>query len=213
MDGRLILTSGGYLDGQRGEELDALIKDVASLKKVLFVDNATTTGSNVKGVSNIVENFKNLGCEVDVITLEQQNIDCIFNFDVIYITGGDCMPLITLANTTDFNDRICEYLNNGGVVIGESAGSIIFCEDLEYYYEIKRGTKPKYDVILPTYKGVGLIDECIYPHFSKDKNKQKVLDYFENHKELKPLLMSDGEWVEINTLNRNKITSVLTRRK
>ena len=94
MEGRLILTSGGYLDGQRGEELDSLIESVSSGKRVLFVDNATTTGSNVKGVINIVENFEKLGCNVDVITLTQSNLDCICNYDVVYITGGDCMPLI-----------------------------------------------------------------------------------------------------------------------
>lgn len=212
MEGRLILTSGGYLDGQRGEELDSLIESVSSGKRVLFVDNATTTGSNVKGVINIVGNFEKLGCNVDVITLTQSNLDCICNYDVVYITGGDCMPLIYMANNTDFNDVICKYLSNGGVVIGESAGSIIFCEDLEYYYNIKRGTKPKYDVILPTYKGVGLINECLYPHFDKDKNKEKILQYFENHKELIPHLFSDGEWIEINMLDRNKTTSVLTKK-
>lgn len=180
MKGRLILTSGGYLDGQRGEELDSLIEEVSSNKKVLFVDNATITGSNTKAYSNISENFSKIGCEIDVLTLDQSNLDKIFEYDVIYVTGGDCAPLIELANTTDFNDAIFDYLKNGGIVIGESAGSLIFCKDLKYYYDVKKGTKPKYDVELETYKGVGIIDECLYPHWNKDKRKEIVENYFKN---------------------------------
>jgi dipeptidase E len=211
--GRLLLTSGGYMDGQRGDALDKLIEELAGGKSVLFVDNATTTGSNQKAYANVSFNFNKLGCNVDVITLDASNLEKIFEYDVIYITGGDCAPLIELVNSSDFNEQIFEFLKNGGVVIGESAGSLIFCEDLKYYYDVKKGTKPKYDVVLDSYKGVGVISECLYPHWDKDKRKEIVESYFENS-DLVFTPLCDGEWIEVdlNKLENNK-NSVLTKHK
>lgn len=191
----LLLTSGGYIDGQRGDKLDKIIERLSKNKKVLIIDNATLTGSNVKGVPVLVNNFKKIASTVDVISLDKHNLSQIKNYDVIYITGGDLTPLIELANQTKFRDAILSYWENGGIVIGESAGSIIFADDIKYCYDVKRGTKPKYDVVLPTYKGLGISSLNIYPHWDKtsEEQKAKVLEY-EKATGIHITKMADGEW-------------------
>lgn len=181
--GKLILTSGGYLDGQRGPECDAIIEKYSRGKKILIADNATLTGSNTKGIPVLVNNFAKIGNDVEVLSLNKDNLHRIFEFDVVYITGGDCTPLIELANNTDAKNVFKTYLQSGKTVIGESAGSIIFGKDLKFYYDIKKGTKPKYDVELPTYKGFGFVDINFYPHWNKasDETKLKVADYEQNN--------------------------------
>jgi dipeptidase E len=206
MKGKLIITSGGFLDGQRGKELDKIFAKISNGKKVLFVDNATKTGSNVKGVSNIVENFKKIGAGVDIITLTNDNLNSIFNYDILYITGGDLSPLIELVNNSGFTSQSYKFLHGGGIIVGESAGSMIFSKDLKYIYEVKKGTKPKYDVELPTYKGIGFIDINIYPHWNKEseEQKKKVLNY-ETETNIKITRMQDGEYriYDLKDINYN----------
>ena len=201
--GKLIITSGGYLDGQRGEKLDKRIEELSSKKKVLIVTNATSTGSNVKGVQNIKHNFEEVADVVDLIHITEDNIDQIKNYDVLYFTGGDMAPLGEIV-TEIIKNAIINFLSNNGVIIGESAGSIIFGEDFKWYYDVKRGTKPKYDIELPSYKGFGLIEENIYPHFNKANEEQRVkIEDYENHNNVTISKMNDGEWFEEIFLNNN----------
>ena len=205
--GKIILTSGGYLDGQRGSESDKVIEKVAKGKRVLFVDNCTLTGSNVKGMDNIISNFEKLGCEVVRVSLTEDNLAIINNgqFDVIYITGGDSAPMLDLIAKTNVEDRFANFLTRGGTIIGESCGSIILAQDAKWYFDVKKGTKPKYDVELPSYKGMRLVDVNIYPHWNKakDEMKEKVCAYErENNIEITPL--QDGEFIEIEYVKELK---------
>ena len=177
--GKLILTSGGYLDGQRSTECDEIIEEHSKSKRVLIVDNATTTGSNVYGLPVLRTNFSKIAKSVTQLTLSNENIKQIFDYDVLYITGGDTTPLIELINEFDLKSALVLFLESGGTIIGESAGSIIFGSDAKWYYDIKKGTKPKYDVLLPTYKCLGLTDKNIFPHWDKAKleMQEKVMQY------------------------------------
>ena len=140
---------------------------------------------------------------VDLILISEDNIDQIKNYDVVYFTGGDMAPLGEIV-TERIKDALINFLSNNGVIIGESAGSIIFGEDFKWYYDVKRGTKPKYDIELPSYKGFGLIDENIYPHYNKANEEQKrKIESYEKQKSVDISKMNDGEWFEETFLNNN----------
>lgn len=196
--GTLYLTSGGFLDGQRGPCCDKIITDTCANKNIMFVDNATLTGSNVKGVANILGNFNAINAHTTKKTLTKNNLKEIYNYDALYITGGDCTPLIELANTSNLKEILIDYLKNGGIIIGESAGSMIFGKDLKWCYDVKRGTKPKYDVVLPTYQGLGLTYVNFFPHWDKasEELKIKTQNYEKEHK-MNITKVSDGEFIEI----------------
>ena len=90
------------------------------------------------------------------------------------------------------------------MIIGESAGSIIFGEDFKWYYDVKKGTKPKYDIKLASYKGLGLIDEKIYPHYNKANEEQRTkIEDYEKRKNVIISKMNDGDWFEEIFLNNN----------
>ena len=207
MKGNLYLTSGGFIDGQYDEKMGEIFQNVCSNKKVLLIDNATITGSNTKGPANIIKNFNNIGASVDRITLDSDNLDVIFGYDVVYVTGGDCAPLAYLAMDEDVSKTFTKYLNEGGIVFGESAGSIFFGKDFKWYYDVKKGTKPKYDVELPSWSGLGLVDIKLYPHYNKadDNQKGKIKNYCkDNNCEI--LCMKDDDFLIIDNLfiNSNK---------
>ncbi len=88
-----------------------------------------------------------------------------------------------------------QFLKNG-VYIGESAGSMILCEDLKWAYTVKKGTKPKYDVELDTYAGLGLTNYKVFPHWNKveDAVKAKAQTY-ERENNVEFTKLNDGEFI------------------
>ena len=174
MSGKIYLTSGGYIEGQRGEKLDKIIEGSSGGKKVLIVDNATTTGSNLKGKGIVINDFSLIAEKVEVLTLTKDNLDEINNYDVIYLLGGDVTPLIELANNSNASEIIKTYVKNGGIIFGESAGSMIFGKDLKWIYDIKRGN-------IKNSKLLDKDNELIYnivcykkkSNFSPNPNKEK----------------------------------------
>jgi peptidase E len=51
-------------------------------------------------------------------------------FDAIYFTGGSPSYLLERINNTEFNKPLKDFVNNGGVYIGVSAGSIVAAGNL-----------------------------------------------------------------------------------
>ena len=197
MENNIIVTSGGFntVNNYVSSKNIELFKSITALKKVMIIANAAPSGTgNFIGRENVKDNFLEVGAsQADIVDLDDSNLDLILNYDVIYILGGNATPLIELNKNPKMKENILKFLEHG-FIIGESAGSIFLQKDLKYYYDIKRGTKPKYDVELDTYAGLGLIDIFIYPHFQKanDIMKAKIDDYEKEHN-MKITRLSDGE--------------------
>ena len=69
--------------------------------------------------------------------------------------GGDPRYLLDLVETTNIKEILTKFLKSGGIYIGESAGSMILGNNLKWIWEIKKGTKPKYDIEPTSYEGLG----------------------------------------------------------
>lgn len=52
------------------------------------------------------------------------------NYDVIYLCGGNPKYLLRRINEQGFGEKLVEYINCGGVVIGVSAGSMVFANNM-----------------------------------------------------------------------------------
>lgn len=193
----IIVTSGGFntINNYVSDDNIEFFKKISNGKKVLIVANAAPEGSgNYVARENVKDNFLNSGAsQVDIVDLNKDNINMMLNYDIIYGLGGNLTHLIELNNTTSFKEILIKFLEKG-IYIGESAGSMILADDVKYAYDIKRGTKPKYDVELESYAGLGLIDIYIYPHFQKadETMKTKTSDY-EINNNIKITRLNDGE--------------------
>ena len=201
----ILVTSGGFntVNNYVSDENIELFKKISSGKKVLIIANAAPEGTgNYVARENVKENFLNAGAiQADVVDLNKDNVDIILDYDVIYGLGGNLTHLIELVTTTSFKELFIRFLKKG-VYIGESAGSMILANDVKYAYDIKRGTKPKYDIVLDSYAGLGLIDLYIYPHFQKASEEMqiKVSDYELNHG-IKITRLNDGDIISFSYVN------------
>lgn len=193
----IIVTSSGFntINNYVSKENVELFKKICKYKKVLIIGNAAAFGtSNYIARDNVKENFLSAGAiKADIIDLNKSNLDLILDYDIIYVLGGNLTPLIELNKEYNLKNNIVDFLKKG-IYIGESAGAVFLSDDVRYYYDIKKGTKPKYNVKLDTYKGLGLIDIYVYPHFQKTNQemKDKIMKYEQNYN-IEIVKLNDGE--------------------
>lgn len=189
MKNNMIFTSNGIVGTNFPEDF---IKKNISQKNIIIVDNGTYDTSNYnKRDENVKQFYKYSAKKVDLITLNQNNIEEILNYDICYVMGGSIANLVTLVHTTNIKEVLIKFLEKG-IYMGESSGSIILDENVEWYFNLKRGTKPKYDVTFDNYNGLGFINQHIYPHYNKENSieKEKILDYKEE-----VLTLNDGDYI------------------
>lgn len=195
----IIVTSAGFNDINNfvAEENIRKFEEISKGKNVMIIANAAPKGTgNYIARVNVQENFIKIGAlRCDIIDIDDTNMESILNYDVVYVLGGNTTYLLSLSNNMKFVKIMNKFLEHG-IYIGESAGSIVLGNDAKYYYEIKKGTKAKYDVVLDSYKGLGYTDINIYPHFNKadDEMREKISQYEKNNN-IKIIRLNDGDIV------------------
>lgn len=197
----IVLTSSGFnsINNYVSDEIIELFKQISKNKRIMILSNAAPESSgNYIARENVKENFLNIGAkQVDIVDLNKDNLDVIFDYDIIYGLGGNLQFLIELNETTNFKEKLIKFLKKG-LYIGESAGSMILANSVKWAFDLKRGTKPKYDVELDSYDGLGLTDYIIYPHWNKaDEEMIKKSKQLEKTYNLKLTRLNDGEFIKI----------------
>lgn len=193
----IILTSNGFHnETKRSKEIDEMFKKVAKDKNIVIILNATKEGSNVQNIDAVKENFENVKAKkVDLLMLDKENAGEIFKYDVIYTMGGDPRILLDDFWDCDFKQYLIKFLEKG-IYIGESAGSMVLCDNLKWVWDIKKGTKPKYDILPKTFEGLNLVKERIYPHYNRISQEQKIkTDNYEKEYNIEITRLNDGEFI------------------
>lgn len=190
MKNNLFFTSNGIIGTNFSKEF---IKENIKDKKVIIIDNgAYFTGNYEKRQENVDKCYEYHVKSVNLVTIDSRNVNKILDYDVCYVLGGSIANLVELIHCTNIKEVLKKFLEKG-IYIGESSGSIILDEDVEWYFHLKRGTKPKYDRFFESYRGLGFINQHIYPHYNKEKMEgiRKIREY---HEEIH--VLNDGEYRE-----------------
>lgn len=90
---------------------------------------------------------------MDIIEINKDNISNIFLYDIVYVMGGNPRILIDDMWACNFKQYLMKFLKNG-IYIGESAGSMVLCDDLKWIWDIKKGYKSKYDCLPNSFQGL-----------------------------------------------------------
>lgn len=117
-----------------------------------------------------------------VRTFEELASENLEEYTALFIGGGNTYKLLLgLKQTMAFNN-IKNYLNNNGIIIGGSAGTVIFGYDIN----IIASMDPN-DVDLTDSKGFDMLSGIsIFPHYTNNKSKlsehenKERLNYFTN---------------------------------
>lgn len=131
---RVLLTSAG-LETEEIKEyfMDMLGKDM-SLVKALFIPTAAIDAGAIEVLPKCMNDLLKCGIQnknIKVYDLHAgMKMDELQQYDVVYLCGGDTAYLLERINATGFHAALMDYIRSGGTVIGVSAGSLIFSNNL-----------------------------------------------------------------------------------
>ena len=132
------------------------IIDVLKDKKVAIIPNAKLIDQDRTNSMVAKEELAKNNIESDIIDLDKTKLD-IKNYEALYLSGGEPKNLMDSSINAGLYDDIKEFIDNGGIIIGQSAGAMIF--NKEY---LDTTTKK----LLVMNNGYDYADKIIVPHYN-----------------------------------------------
>ncbi len=131
---RVLLTSAGLETEEIKEYFMHIVGKEMSLVKALFIPTAAIDADAIEVLPKCMNDLLKCGIlnkNIKVYDLHAgMEIQELQRYDVIYLCGGDTHYLLERINDTGFNRSLMEYIHGNGLVIGVSAGSLIFSNNL-----------------------------------------------------------------------------------
>ena len=153
----IYLTSYG-VDTRYKDYMDSYsdIVNVLKGKKVAIIPNAKLPNQDRTNSLVAKKELSKNNISADIIDLDLNQLD-INNYDALYLSGGEPKCLMdSIINSNLYND-IKQFIDDGGIVIGQSAGAMIFCKN---YYDTTTGN------LLVMNNGYDYSDKMIVPHYN-----------------------------------------------
>lgn len=131
---RVLLTSAG-LETEEIKEcfVKMLGKDVAEVT-ALFIPTAAIDAGAIEVLPKCMNDLLKCGIQnknIRVFDLHAgMEIVELQKYDVVYLCGGNTTYLLERVNVTGFGKSLMEYIKGNGMVIGVSAGSLLFSNNL-----------------------------------------------------------------------------------
>ena len=131
---RVLLTSAGLetIEIQK-YFMDMINKDMA-LTKALFITTAAQDADAIAVLPKCMNDLLKCGIHDKNIRVYDlhigMSVEELKQYDIVYLCGGNTKYLLHRINETEFNKTLMEYIHDDGVVIGVSAGSLIFSNNL-----------------------------------------------------------------------------------
>jgi peptidase E len=130
----IILTSTGFTNKHIEERFLSLVNIPNDKIKVIFIPTAAVTEDAKVWIPACKSDLLDAGIlEDNIITYDLDRImscDEICNFNAIYVCGGTTEHLLKRMSETKFNIPLKKFLDNGGVYVGVSAGSVALSQNL-----------------------------------------------------------------------------------
>lgn len=131
---RVMLTSCGLETEQIKKHFLGILGKEPADTKALFIPTAAINADAIEVLPKCMNDLLKCGIPKDNISVfdlhRNMPIDELKTFDVVYLTGGWTSYLLERINDTGFRNTLLDYIRDGGFVIGVSAGSIIFANNL-----------------------------------------------------------------------------------
>lgn len=131
---RVLLTSAG-LESEEIKEcfVDMVDKDM-SLVKALFIPTAAINAGAIEVLPKCMNDLLKCGIQDKNIKVYDLHVGMkmeeLQQYDVVYLCGGDTQYLLERIKETGFDKTLMAYIQKDGLVIGVSAGSLIFANNL-----------------------------------------------------------------------------------
>ncbi|WJE50434.1 Type 1 glutamine amidotransferase-like domain-containing protein [Bacillus cereus] len=132
----------------------------------------------------VVKYYRELGISnVEYFDLDkkydERKVNAIFNYDAIHLSGGNTFRFLNSLRKRNLMHPLKYYVENGGVLIGVSAGSIITTKSIDTAQFVDE------DIIgIEDRSSLGFVDFDFMPHWS-EKLSEACLDLLKDYSKLK----------------------------
>lgn len=131
---RVLLTSAGLETEEIKEYFVKMLgKDVAEVK-ALFIPTAAIDAGAIEVLPKCMNDLIKCGIQnenIKVFDLHTgMELTELRKYDVVYLCGGNTTYLLERVNVTGFGKTLMEYIKEDGMIIGVSAGSLLFSNNL-----------------------------------------------------------------------------------
>ena len=134
-NGRIILSGGGDIDVsfKLDEKYFSLLRDNAQILYIPVALNRTKLGFEgcYDWFSNVISQHNDKKDIDFTMLLDGDDVSDFDRYDSVYIGGGNTYKLLDYIYKNDIGRKITEYIKNGGIVYGGSAGAIILGENIK----------------------------------------------------------------------------------
>lgn len=131
---RVLLTSAGLETEKIQDFFVKLMNMDMSLVKALFIPTAAMDADAVAVLPKCMNDLLKCGIPAGNVTVYDMHwgmdLEELKQYDVIYLCGGSTRYLLGRMKETGFGRTLMAYIHADGVVLGVSAGSIIFANNL-----------------------------------------------------------------------------------
>jgi len=141
--------------------------------KMLFISTAGNPYDDVWWIDKDREVLEDMGfviTEADLIKTDAPKLEkLVKDSDIVYVAGGNTFYLLHHIRTSGFDNIIQEYVNNGGLYAGASAGALVAGVDIG---PISSMDEPEAAPDLISTEGLGFVDIIPVPHYDmKDRTE------------------------------------------
>ena len=147
------------------------IINVLKGKKVAIIPNAKLIKDDRTNSVVAKQELDKNRIKAEIIDIDYDKIN-LENYDALYLSGGEPRNLMASIIKANLYSDIKKFVDEGGIVIGQSAGAMIFCKN---YYD----TTTKKLLIMND--GFDYSNRMIVPHFDnlpKDIKTQLISNIF-----------------------------------
>ncbi len=203
-----------FLTSDMATVVNDLVKyiDISKYKKVLFVSTAGELHDKPEWIDRAKKKMIKAGFDLIEYTITdktKEEVQAIVNeVDVIYVAGGNTFYLLKKAQESCFAEIVNNFMNEGGIYIGQSAGSHLAGPTLKPAYKYDQ---EKWIETLDNLDGFGLVNFTIMLHFGRDDKKEAFLkERFKNiyGTDYKIILLTDSQYIRVQNDGMYKIEEV-----
>ena len=152
------------------------IINILKNKNVAIIPNAELESQDRTNSIVAQEEFTKNGIKSNIIDLDKQDLN-IEKYDALYLSGGEPKNLMDAIINSNNYEIIKAFINNGGIIIGQSAGAMIFNKE---YLDTTTG-----DLLIMS-NGFDYYNKIIVPHYNNlpsellDKIPENILRINDN---------------------------------
>ncbi|MFD1736439.1 Type 1 glutamine amidotransferase-like domain-containing protein [Bacillus salitolerans] len=115
----------------------------------------------------------------------------LLNREAIFLSGGNTFIFLENIRKRGFIPLLQKYVENGGILIGQSAGSILMSKTIEMATFLDENVSR-----LNNINSLHLVDFEFMPHWEGDS---RLISQLENLKSHHPIYAcKDGDWISVN---------------